>query len=594
MRGRKLKCLVDTGASLNFISSQLMATESVHSWQLPIEASYTKCKVTNNQVLLSQGRVKLPIEIKSQIYSLQAEIVPDLAFDLILGLPFLRHHQCHIDLENNQLILQSPKHDASLALQEDLHLPGFCQTFVDVTCNDLADKKRVLTLVDSLPCLQDRFAAFVARGLCQVENGQARVSLANLSAEPLSLPRGTRVGQYDLVSAAWLNQIHHVNTTSPPTPRESTSRTRLDQSKTTKTPANNFPPHLKFNVPWSNFSETQTREILDLLHDYTDIFAVNSNSPGTTPLVQHRINTDKNQPVHQAPYRVSRHESDQIHAQLTEMLQNNIAQPSMSPFASPVILVPKKDGSIRFCVDYRKLNAITVRDVYPLPRIDDSLTVLNTGKVFTSLDLSSGYWQIPMAPEDKHKTAFVTDRGLFEFNVMPFGLTNAPATFQRFMDAVLAGLKWNILLVYLDDIFVFSPTFEEHLIDLRSTFDRLRQARLRLKASKCHLFQKELLYLGHVVSAEGTRPDPNKIRAVVDFPTPTDKTAAQSLIGLCGYYRNYMKTSPSSPIQSTLSAVSLPVTNLSGLRLLRHLFKPSKACLPVRQFLPIQTSRNPS
>ena len=194
----------------------------------------------------------------------------------------------------------------------------------------------------------------------------------------------------------------------------------------------------------------------------------------------------------------------------------------MSPFASPVILVPKKDGSIRFCVDYRKLNAITVRDVYPLPRIDDSWTVLNTGKVFTSLDLSSGYWQIPMAPEDKHKTAFVTDRGLFEFNVMPFGLTNAPATFQRFMDAVLAGLKWNILLVYLDDIFVFSPTFEEHLIDLRSTFDRLRQARLRLKASKCHLFQKELLYLGHVVSAGGTRPDPNKIRAVVDFPTPTE------------------------------------------------------------------------
>ena len=124
---------------------------------------------------------------------------------------------------------------------------------------------------------------------------------------------------------------------------------------------------------------------------------------------------------------------------------------------------------------------------------------------------------------------------------MPFGLTNAPATFQRFMDAVLAGLKWNILLVYLDDIFVFSSTFEQHLVDLRTTFDRLRHASLRLKASKCHFFQRELLYLGHVVSAEGTRPDPNKIRAVVEFPTPKDKTAAQSLIGLCGYYRNYIQ-----------------------------------------------------
>ena len=350
----------------------------------------------------------------------------------------------------------------------------------------------------------------------------------------MSLPSDTRIGQYELVTSAVLNQISHINSETPTKPPSS------HPNITPQSAIPNLSSHLKVNVPWTDFNNSQVEQIHQLLNEYSDIFAVDSKNPGTTPLVQHRIDIGTNLPTHQAPYRVSRQESDRIHEQVTEMLQNNIAQPSISPFASPVILVPKKDGSIRFCVDYRKLNAITVRDVYPLPRIDDSLTVLNSGKIFSSLDLSSGYWQIPMAPDDKHKTAFVTDRGLFEFNVMPFGLTNAPATFQRFMDAVLAGLKWTSLLVYLDDIFVFSPTFDQHLIDLRTVFDRLRQASLRLKASKCHLFQNKLLYLGHVVSAAGTSPDPNKIKAVVEFPTPTDKTTAQSLIGLCGYYRNYI------------------------------------------------------
>ena len=316
-------------------------------------------------------------------------------------MPFLKHHQCILDFQTNQLILQPPKYDASLILQHDLHLPGFCQTFVNVKCIDLADKARVLTLVESLPCMNDRFAAFVARGVCQVEHGKCKVSLANLSAEPLHLPQGTRVGQYELVSAAWLNKIQCANADPPNKPCQTSSKECFAKAKpTTSTPTSgNSASHLKFNVPWSEFTAAQTQLIQNLLNDYNDIFAVNSNSPGTTPLVQHRIDIGTNQPVHQAPYRVSRHESDKIHDQLSEMLNNHIAQPSMSPFASPVLLIPKKDGSIRFCVDYRKLNAITVRDVYPLPRIDDSLTVLNSGKIFTSLDLSSGYWQIPMAPD---------------------------------------------------------------------------------------------------------------------------------------------------------------------------------------------------
>jgi len=148
------------------------------------------------------------------------------------------------------------------------------------------------------------------------------------------------------------------------------------------------------------------------------------------------------------------------------MIHNKVIEPSKSPWSFPIVLVPKKDGTIRFCVDYRRLNDITKKDSYALPRIDSSLAMLSGNQFFSSLDLAAGYFQIPMDEKDKEKTAFITDSGLWQFNVMPFGLTNGPATFQRYMDAVMAGLKWNILLIYIDDCLVFSKTFEDHLRDI--------------------------------------------------------------------------------------------------------------------------------
>ena len=168
------------------------------------------------------------------------------------------------------------------------------------------------------------------------------------------------------------------------------------------------------------------------------------------------------------------------------MLKEEIITPSNSPWASPVVLAPKKDGSLRFCVDYRKLNALTIRDAYPIPRIDDTLDALEEAKFISTLDLRSGYWQVQMDPKSQARTAFITHKGLFEFKVMSYGLMNAPATFQRLMDIVLAGLKWQCCLVYIDDVIIYSSTFERHLNDLKQVFEALRQANLTLKASKCY------------------------------------------------------------------------------------------------------------
>jgi hypothetical protein len=222
------------------------------------------------------------------------------------------------------------------------------------------------------------------------------------------------------------------------------------------------------------------------------------------------------------------------------MLRTKVIEPSRSPWSSPVVLVPKKDGSIRFCVDYRRLNDVTIKDKYALPRIDDALASLSGNKYFKSLDLSQGYLQIPMDPKDKEKTAFITDSGLYHFNVISFGLTNAPATFQRYMDAVFAGLKWNCLLVYIDDILIFSPTFEAHIKDVETVFNRLADDNLQLKPTKCHFFQKELVYLGHLVKADGLRPDPLKVKAILEMETPTDATDVRSFIGMTGFYRSYI------------------------------------------------------
>ena len=177
-------------------------------------------------------------------------------------------------------------------------------------------------------------------------------------------------------------------------------------------------------------------------------------------------------------------------------------------------MVPKKDGSTRFCVDYRKLNAVTKKDSHPLSRIDDLLDSFKDATCFTTLDLVSGYWQIEMDPQDREKTAFITDYGIYEFNVMPFGLTNAPATFQRTINRVFMRILGDYVVVYLDDLNIYSQNFNEHLKHLRKVFERLRNAGLKLKAKKCQFFKKELAFLSHIVEEDGVKPDSDKVTAV--------------------------------------------------------------------------------
>lgn len=222
------------------------------------------------------------------------------------------------------------------------------------------------------------------------------------------------------------------------------------------------------------------------------------------------------------------------------MLQDGIIEPSTGPWAAPVVIVNRPGSDPRFCVDYRGVNQVTQKDPYPLPRIDESLDFLARGQFITTLDLARGYWQVAVAEESRPKTAFVSHCGLFQFRVLPFGLCNAPVTFQRLMNNVLAGLIYKTCVVYQDDIVVASPTFEQHLADLKEVLDRLQAAGLSLKLKKCQFCLSELTFLSYRVTASGIKPDMDKIKAVMEFETPSTVKHVRQFLGLTGYYRRFV------------------------------------------------------
>ncbi len=241
------------------------------------------------------------------------------------------------------------------------------------------------------------------------------------------------------------------------------------------------------------------------------------------------------------------------------MLEAGAIRESASPFSSNVVIVRKKDGGLRFCIDYRKLNKRTVKDAYAIPRVDETLHLLAGAKYFTTLDLKCGYWQVELEERDKPKTAFqVGSMGFYEANRMPFGLCNAPATFQRLMERCMGDMNLRECLIYLDDIIIFSTDFDQHLERLEAVFTRLRQYNLKLKASKCEFFRHEVLYLGHVVSREGIKTDPSKIDTVKNWPTPTSAKDVRKFLGFTGYYRRFIKNyaSIARPLNDLLVGIS--------------------------------------
>ena len=278
-----------------------------------------------------------------------------------------------------------------------------------------------------------------------------------------------------------------------------------------------------------------------VISDNMSVFAEHDMDVGSTTRICHEIDTGDARPIRQHPRRIPYGEArEEASKQVKALLRGNLVRPSNSPWAQPIVMVRKKDGSWRMCVDYRRVNAITRKDSFPLPRIDEALDALSGSRYYCTIDLVKGYHQIPVRPKDVEKTAFVTHDGLFEYVAMPFGLCNAPGTCQRLMYLVLEGLIGRECLSYIDDILIYGKTRVELLDRLARVLTRLREAGLKVKPTKCRFFEEEVTFLGHRVNSAGVRPDDFKIKAVMEWPEPSTVKDLQGFLGLVNYFNRYI------------------------------------------------------
>ena len=514
--GNPCRMTVDTGAEKTIVRPEVISAK-----HLPA-APQRLCGVTGHctelrgpveaRVGLGNGEEVLPV------------YVADLGESCLLGLDYLTQSGACVDLGRRKLRV----HEEEVPL-----LPGGApaevraaarvrlapQSETRVRCRLTRKMDTVDGMVEPADSLRLADGVAVARSLVGAEEELVTVLVANFSDETRTIPAGAQLGTCEEVK------------------RQEVWREGVEAAA-----AGSFPAHLVDLAQRSatHLTPRQQERMRDTLQEYADVFSRGDLDLGRTGLVKHHIKTGEAPPIKHAPRRIAPARREEMQRAVKELEAQGVVERSDSPWSSAVVLVTKKDGSRRFCVDYRALNDVTIKDSYPLPRIDDTLDALSGARWFSTLDLKSGYHQVEVAEEDKAKTAFSFGQGLWQFTVMPFGLCNAPSCFERLMERILEGLHWKTALIYIDDVLVFGGTFEEELERLREVLRRLRAANLKLSPKKCLLFQSEVPFLGHVVGRDGVRTDPQKVAVVREWPLPTSVADVRSFLGLCTYYRRFV------------------------------------------------------
>lgn len=299
------------------------------------------------------------------------------------------------------------------------------------------------------------------------------------------------------------------------------------------------------NLNLKELNEDEKESLIKIFNEFPNQFYLPGDKLGPTNVLKHKIIKTDKKPIFVKQYRYPPMHKNKITKQINELSETGIIKPSVSPFNSPLRIVPKKSDSKgnkrwRMVIDYRKLNEITVGDAYPIPSIIDIIDQCGGAKYFSVLDLALGFHQIELDPDSKHKTAFSAPFGHYEYNRMPFGLKTAPSTFQRLMDIILTGLQGIDMFIYMDAIVIYASSLEEHSQKLRRLLGRLKTAGLMLQPDKCFFLQKEIVYLGHLITDTGVKPDPKKVEAVRKFPIPKTKNNIKEFLGLTGYYRRFI------------------------------------------------------
>ena len=529
---RTYRALVDTGAEVSVISERVYRS-------LRPKPELIKKKINlqaaNGSPLHIVGSTRLHVKIGNQLTPHDFFIVRNLSRNFILGRDWLMQNGARMYFDLGALKIGNEY----IALEEDIHISSIIRLSKGITL-----KPQHMHTCTAQTKLRNRCgkeyeveqlgSGYVSK-LCGVSVANAVIKIKRSRKFPLiimnntnqtvTLKRGCPVAKFTRAGA--ITEI-----TFPDKQKSQITDTDL---KNVDVPRE-FRPYIE-----------------RLLENNRDLFVSEDRYLGRTKTVEMRIDTGEHEPIKKQPYRTPLKQRKLVDSAIDEMIESGVIERSRSPWGFPIVMVEKKDGSKRFCVDFRALNKISKKNAHPLPVIDDILASLGSAKYFSKLDLKSGYWQVKMHDSDKEKSAFTCHRGLFHFNVMPFGLANAPGVFQELMSIVLQGQE-DFALAYLDDILVFSNTIEDHLKHIERVLNSLREHNLRLKPSKCEFFRKETQYLGFKISEKGIQPDLDKVKAIKLVATPTTVKEVRAFIGMTSYYRRFI---------ANFSDIAEPLINLT-------------------------------
>ena len=458
----------------------------------------------------------------------QAERVADTQSDIVGKVS-------DIDISNNELP-DFAKVYGNVMLMEDLFVPARSQV---VCMANLQGNSRVkaqhmvLEPSDDIPQ-----GLFLSRSLCKRDK-TIPIRLMNITDKPLLIQRKR------VIANAYEAEV----SIKPECMSTTIRKISVEDTKS-----------ILEQLQLVNDLSTDEEKLKKLILEYIDIFRSPNQKLTCTSKLTHRIITEDVPPICKRPYKVPYQRQELLKKEISKLLEDEVITESESPWSFPAILIEKKthpgeDAQFRLCIDFRTLNSITKTDFFPLPYLEDTIDRLAGASLFSTMDLASGYFQIPLHADDQEKTAFSTFDNHYEFKRMPMGLKNAPATWQRFMNHIFANLSYKECLLYLDDVIVFSSdNIEEHLNRLRHVFEKMRESNLKFKPTKCHFLKKEVEYLGHIVTQDGYKPNPNKIEIVKNYPQLKTVKDIRAFLGLAGFYRKFVPN---------FSKISQPLTELT-------------------------------
>lgn len=537
--GQKTSALVDSGAAVTIISKQFFEKTAFNGSKLQTP-NFPNVVGASGRRLEVLGKLDLEFTINGAQYSFCVHVVDGLHHSFILGVDFLcatnttltfsGTNTMHIPDDNGSPNVCTISTNAGLGrLSKPIMVPQRSEMNVEIKIS--RQKHNVEVLLEPHENLFSK-GLNAAKCLVKIKGSHAVFRIMNPNFHDVYLPHNFIVAHAMEIDEKQIFPFDCQNQNKPKGPTINQISPDIENHA-----------QIQFNLENADLDPSQKQELLKFLHEHRDNFAKDLTELGKTGLHKHHIEIQPgSRPVRLPFYRTSPQATREIDKQLQEMLENDIIQPSNSEWHSPVVLVKKKNNTYRFACDYRALNKITVPMSFPLPHIESVFDTIGEAKAayFTNLDLMSGFWQMELDEGSRQKAAFITQSGVYEWKRMPFGLQNSPISFQTLMSNVLRGLNWKSVLVYVDDILIFSKSFDEHLKHLGQVFDRLKEANLKLQPAKCHFAVKKLKFLGHIISKNGIQVDPEKTKAMSEFPVPKTQKQVRSFLGMANYYRRFI------------------------------------------------------